>query len=120
LVFKKDKVIKSTIVLKDGPILIYDYKLETRPEDNHKYLTANFWDGEDKVLFWKQSFRTAESLDLKDNQVFYNNQQLTFDKSNKLKPILIDNKTILYLSDYERGIGFYTLRAIKINGDKKQ
>ncbi|WP_445453229.1 glycosyltransferase family 87 protein [Flavobacterium sp. 25HG05S-40] len=112
LVFQKHEPVKSTILLKNGPILIYDFKIETSPEDKHKYLTANFWDGADKLLFWKQSIQTAESLNLKDNQIFYNNQQLTFDKSHKLKPILIDNNTILYLSDYNRGIGFYTLREI--------
>ncbi|QBZ96855.1 glycosyltransferase family 87 protein [Flavobacterium sangjuense] len=108
LIFKKNNVVKSTILLKDGPILVYDYEIE------NKQLTGYFWDGQDKVVLWNTPIQNVESLSLKNNQVFYRNQQLTFDKSHKLKPMLIDNKTVLYLSDYGRGIGFYTLRKMEL------
>ena len=114
LIFKKNENIKSTILLKEGPILIYDYEIETNPETDYNYLIGSFWDGKEKKVFWKPQIQTFQPLKLKNNQVFYKNQQLTFDKSNKLKPMLINNKTIIYLSDYDRGIGFYTLRKINL------
>ena len=114
LIFKKEEVVKSTILLEDLPILIYDYKIGKSPENIYEHLTGYYWDGQEKVILWKKDIQTAQPLDLKNNQVFYN-KQLTFDKSNKLKPMLIDNKYILYLSDYDRGIGFYTIRKIQLN-----
>lgn len=92
-----------------SPILLYDYKIE-----NNK-LTYFYWNekGKNKASIpFKNTF--ISELDIKENQVLSKNRILTSDKSNKLKPILIDNKTILYLSDYGRGIGFYTLRKINL------
>jgi hypothetical protein len=109
LFFKIGKLEKSTILLEDGPILVYDYEI------NNNSLIGCFWDGKEKVILWKPKIHSFEPLKLKNNQVFYRNQQLTFDKSHKLKPILINGKTLLYLSDYDRGIGFYTLRKITLN-----
>jgi hypothetical protein len=108
---------KDTNLLAAGsPILIYDYKVEINPHSKSYYLIANAWDGKEKVIFWKPRIQVFRPLNLKNNQVFYNNHQLTFDNSNKIKPKLIDNKTIIYLSDYGRGIGFYTLRKIDLIG----
>lgn len=115
LIFKRNETVKSTILLKGTPILIYDYEIQTNSEINYYYLAACFWDGKKEKMLWTpQNIKTFKLLDLKNNQVFYKNQQLTFDRSNKLQPMLIDNKTIIYLSDYDRGIGFYTLRKINL------
>ncbi len=100
---------KKSLLPKELPILIYDYKFE----DNE--LTFLYWNEKGKKE--QNANLTVESvvpLELKNNQIFYKNRQLTFDKSNKLKPMLIDNKTVLYLSDYDRGIGFYTLRKMEL------
>lgn len=115
LIFKKEEIVKSTMLFKDGSILIYDYTIQTNNETKNYSLVSHLWDGKEKVLFCKQNIQKFQPLNLKNNQVFYHNQQLTFDKSNKLKPMLIDNKFILYLSDYDRGIGFYTLRKIELH-----
>ncbi len=116
LVFKKDEVGKSKILFKNGPMLIYNYEIQFNQKTNLYFLTASFWDGKEKKMFWpSQEINTFQALKLKNNQVFYKNRQLTFDKSNKLKPMLIDKKAILFLSDYDRGIGFYTLRVTVLN-----
>ncbi len=114
LFFKPVKTEKSTILLKDAPILIYDYQVQTHSEINYYFLTARFWDGKEKTIFWEAKIKAFQPLTLKNNQVFYQNRQMTFDQSHKLKPMLIDHKTILFLSDYDRGIGFYTLRKIEL------
>lgn len=113
LIFKKEDIQKSTIFFNDGPMLIYDYTIQSTSETG-LHLSADFWDGKKRMLVWTSQIQKFEPLKLKNNQVFYNNRQLTFDKSNKLKPTLIDDKFILYLSDYDRGIGFYTLRKITL------
>ncbi len=51
---------------------------------------------------------------LRNNQLYYEGRQLTFGSDNKLKPVLINNKQLIYLSDKNRGPGFYTLRKINI------
>lgn len=113
LIHKKEDIQKSTIFFNEGPMLIYDYTIQSTSETG-LHLSADFWDGKKKMIIWATEIQKSEPLKLKDNQVFYNNRQLTFDKSNKLKPMLIDDKFILYLSDYDRGIGFYMLRKIEL------
>lgn len=102
----KDMPVKSERVLgKDAPILIYDFAVA-----NNK-LTYYYWDekGEHKKTIDYRAEQTV-AMDLHENEVFKNGNELTFEKSNKRKPLLVDGKTLIYLSDYGRGIGFYTLR----------
>lgn len=56
----------------------------------------------------------VESADLTQNAIYYFGKKIPADTGNKLKPMVIDGKTLLYLSDYDRGIGFYTLRKIDL------
>lgn len=55
---------------------------------------------------------SANQLEVKDKQIFYKGKQLTNSPDVKKKPLLIDGKFILYLSDKNRGPGFYTLRKL--------
>jgi hypothetical protein len=101
----------STYLLgNDAPILIYDYGI------SQNQLTYNYWNEAGKnsksISFENHNIEAAV---IKDNEVFYNNRQLTFDKSNKAKPFLIDGKMLVFLSDCDRGIGFYTLRKITLH-----
>ena len=113
-IYQKKEVIKSNVLLKEKLILAYDYEIVKNNENNENYLKCYFWDGQEKVILWKPKLKTFQLLALKNNQIFYKNQQLTFDNSHKLKSMLIDQKYILYLSDYGRGIGFYTLYKINL------
>lgn len=112
--FKKPEIENSTYFLyKNAPILVYDYKIL------NNQLTYFYWAEEgEKTKSIPLETQTAINIELKNNQVFYNKKQFTFDKSNKLKPMLINNKTLLYLSDYDRGIGFYSLRKLNLNVQK--
>ena len=98
---------KSHYVLNDSPILIYDYQL------SHQQLTYFYWNenGENHTTI-PFNHAVAKPLTLKENQVYYHGKPLTSDKSNKRNPVLVDDHTILYLSDLDRGIGFYTLRKL--------
>lgn len=106
--YKSEKIETSKPFLsEDTPILIYDYTI------NNNQLTYFYWNekGENKktvtlkIDSWKE-------LEIKNQQIFYNNNQLTFDRNNKLKPILINNKEIVFLSDENRGVGFYDIRIL--------
>lgn len=51
---------------------------------------------------------------LKDGQIYLGNKQLTYDSSNKKDPIRLNKNRIIFLSDVNRGIGFYTIKALDI------
>jgi hypothetical protein len=53
-------------------------------------------------------------VQLKKNQLFYKGKQLTFSRDRKKKPMLATDGSIVYLSDKNRGVGFYTLRKIPL------
>jgi hypothetical protein len=110
LFFEQYPIEKSKPLLKSAsPILIYDYQIK----DNQ--LTYSYWNDKGKnqasIPF---RYSSATEMQMIDNQIATSNKKLTFEKSNKLKPILVDGKTIIYLSDYDRGIGFYTLRKMEL------
>ena len=56
-----------------------------------------------------------DAVELKENQIYYDGKQVTFTDDHKLKPTLFDGHKLVYLSDKDRGIGFYTLRVIDLN-----
>jgi hypothetical protein len=95
---------------KESPILIYDYELKAQR------LTYSYWNdnGENKISI-PFNYSNAKPIELRENQIFHNGIRLISDSGHKKKPLLIDGKFILYLSDYDRGIGFYTLRKIMLN-----
>lgn len=99
--FLKDKVPIATYqyTLKDSEISIFYWD---KKGDNQRKLKANF------------SFVDSISTKIIDNQIFYKNQQLTFNKSNKKKPVLLDDEKIIYLTDEDQGFGFYSLKYITI------
>ena len=110
LIWNRDNVIASAYLLKDdGPLLIHDYSIA------NNRLTYFYWDGngENKQTLEYRSV-VMVPLQLKKNRIYLHGKPIASDSGNKLKPMLIDNRTVVYLSDYDRGIGFYTLRKIDI------
>ncbi|VXC18695.1 conserved membrane hypothetical protein [Flavobacterium sp. 9AF] len=104
--FKQEALEKSKPLLTEKtPILIYDYTV------NDNQLTYFYWNekGENKKSVYLKVDNWKE-LDIKNQQIFYKNKQLTFDKNNKIKPLLINNTEIIFLSDENKGIGFYSLK----------
>jgi hypothetical protein len=58
--------------------------------------------------------RQNEEVSIIDNQLYYANQLLTNSPDQKKQPVLVDDNSILYLSDKGKGYGFYALRKIKL------
>lgn len=109
--FEKNNTNTSTsFLMKKSPILVYDYQIK------NKELTYYYWNEKGKnYKVLKLCKYTIVELSIKNNQIFHNEKQLTFDNSNKLKPILINGEIVVFLSDYNKGIGFYSLRKITLN-----
>ena len=57
---------------------------------------------------------TNDGLALKNEQIWYKGRQMTTGPDRKKKPTLINNEYIVYLSDKDRGVDFYTLRQLTI------
>jgi hypothetical protein len=101
---------ENLLINTDEHILIFDYGV------NDNILFYKYWEGKGG-----NSFQTTIRCNLTDtkeaklinNQIFFKNKQLTFSTDHKLKPEQIDNK-IVYLSDKERGMGFYALWYVPI------
>ncbi|MGV3698194.1 glycosyltransferase family 87 protein [Flavobacterium sp.] len=105
----KNNANPTSFLMKKSPILIYDYQIK------NKVLTYYYWNNKGEN---QKKIQLCQSnhirLQIKDNQIFHNNTQITFDNSNKLKPILINGGLVVYLTDYGKGIGFYSLQKIAI------
>lgn len=105
----KKETTPEVVLTKNTPILIHDYKIEG------DQLTYFYWNenGENSVSITYGKHLSVPVI-LHENQVFHDGRQVTFENSNKRKPLFLDGKTLLYLSDQGRGIGFYTLRKITL------
>jgi len=109
LILKKKENVVSDGVLKNPPILIYDFKVSGNE------LTYYYWNenGENNASMQLDCKKTGIAI-LKDNRIFYNRKFIRSDSGNKRKPVIVGNK-ILYLSDFGRGIGFYMLKSAPLS-----
>ena len=55
---------------------------------------------------------STNNVQIKNNQVYYQDKQLTSTPDRKKQVMLVNGKDIIYLSDRNRGFGFYTMRTI--------
>lgn len=83
----------------------------------NNYLFYNYWT-DAGPNFYVSEMRvhslTFNDIHLRNNQIIFKNKQVTYTTDNKIKPALLDGKAIIYLSDKDRGIGFYNLRIINL------
>jgi hypothetical protein len=110
LLFSKTKTNYKSII--EVPILTYNYQI------NNNKIIYSYWNqnGENhKKVDFKYSTIDSVNVTIIDNQIFYKNEQITFDNSNKMNVRIINNKELVFLSDANRGIGFYDLKKININ-----
>lgn len=108
--FPNNESVNSSYLLgKEAPILIHDYSV------SQNSLTYYYWNemGKNSASIPLENSQT-KAAQVKENQIFVAGKQRTFDTSNKTKPVLVNNTTLFYLSDFDRGIGFYALRKIDI------
>jgi len=127
----------STLNLRIGLFLFFiiPSMLKNRPPKNdyvlieeEQILTTDYWNNNGKLEYeyWTvpkpKTILTelvvkkvdSSSVCIKNGQIYYKNTILTHTKSNKRKPLLINDRAIFYLSDQNRGIGFYTLMKVNL------
>jgi hypothetical protein len=80
---------------------------------NNGVLTYSYWDGTGAhPVSTAMPVTQYQALEVRNNQIYYKGKQLTNSPDVKKTPLLINGAFILYLSDKNRGPGFYTLRKL--------
>lgn len=148
MVFFYVMFIYNTIVLKKHLVILvisllinsvyYSYQnIEKKIEipsitDNNIALTTDYCIEKDTVFYsyWNEQgpkterikldvlSSSVEEVNIKNNIIYINNKKIALPKSNKKKAMLINKTTLLYLSDLNRGYGFYSLRKLKLKIDE--
>lgn len=114
--FNQNRETVSTYVLeKQESFIVYDYFVK----DN----LINYSGIGKNGPYSKSTNILVSSMDstqcfIKNNQIFYNNKQLTFDYSLKKKPLLINNSSVYYLTDLNSRRGAFTIKKIILKSDK--
>jgi hypothetical protein len=90
--------------------LIFDYG------STNGYIFYKYWSDDGEQIFNTElpAYNLSQvDLRITDNQLFYKGKQLTHSADKKLKPMIWNNRHVIYLSDKDKGMGFYTLRMIE-------
>jgi hypothetical protein len=99
----------SNYLLSQELPFVYEYAIK---EDQLVYY---YWDDkgrhETSTGYAVHNYST-NNLRIQNNQVYYKDKQLTSTPDRKKEVMLVNGKDIIYLSDKNRGFGFYTLRTI--------
>jgi hypothetical protein len=99
----------SHYLLKEELPLVYAYGIK---DDRLVYY---YWDEKGRhetMTGYSVQQHSTGDVRIQNNQVFYKDQQLTATPDRKKQAMLIDGKDVIYLSDKNRGFGFYTLRSV--------
>lgn len=109
---KNETVSSTTFSNQKLPILVYDY------DGNASGIAYSFFDENGfsgaSVPNPGKMHSPGVALELRNNEIYLDGKPIASDDGNKRKPVLY-GQTIVYLSDYGRGLGFYTLRKVELN-----
>jgi hypothetical protein len=109
-------------LMRDGDKSTYLIDKETHRQmyDNtirDNQLVYYYWDdgGSHEVsTFYTVTAVNDQDVRITDNQLYYRGKKLSSTRDWKKKAIVADGKYIIYLSDKDRGAGFYTLRKLAL------
>jgi hypothetical protein len=110
--FKNKPPQNDYVLIEEEQILTTDYW------NNNGKLEYEYWTvPKPKTILTELVIKTVDSTSVRieNGQVYYKNKILTNTKSNKRKPLLINDRAVFYLSDQNRGIGFYTLMKVDLD-----
>lgn len=84
--------------------------------EENGYLLVHFFNfkGETEREFLGESFTSADSLEVEGNQIFLKGKQLTKSEGRNSQPFWLDEKTIIFLSERSRGVGFPTVYKLEL------
>jgi hypothetical protein len=89
--------------------LVYTYAIK------ENRLVYYYWDekgSHETVTGYPVQQSSTNAVRIQNNQLFYRDKQLTATPDRKKQAMLINGKEIIYLSDKNRGFGFYTFRSV--------
>jgi len=101
----------SSYLLSERLPLIYSYSV------NNNRLVYYYWDdggSHAATTSYAVQEYTTQDVYIENNQVYYKGKQLTASPDLKKEVMLVNGKDLIYLSDKNRGVGFYALRRINI------
>ncbi|CAA6824962.1 MAG: Unknown protein [uncultured Aureispira sp.] len=113
--FKNKPPQNDYVLIEEEQILTIDYW------NNNGKLEYEYWTvPKPKTILTERVIKTvnASAVRIENGQVYYKNTRLTNTKGNKRKPLLINAQEVFYLSDQNRGIGFYTLMKVDLDAEK--
>jgi hypothetical protein len=108
LLFKERTIKSSYLITKNRPELISQLYLKNN-KLNYAYwnLNGEIHDSTDIV----STVKPNDKIELINNQLVLNSKLITQSKDLKKSPLIIGQK-IYYLSDFNQGYGFYTIRML--------
>ncbi len=110
-IFVKSPQNDSKPLIANAPLLTYDYGV------NSGKLVYTSWSQTGPITNetnLEVSSLTTKGINLKGNNLFIDNELIFDTKNNLLKPAILNDTTLIFLSDYKRGIGFYQLRVMDL------
>lgn len=97
------------VLSREKHLFIYDYGV--KDQRLVYYFQDDRGKGEERTDI-RAGQLSEEEVGIEDNQIYYKGRRMTSSPDSKEKARLLDGKTIIYLSDQNRGVGFYTLRQM--------
>jgi hypothetical protein len=106
---------------KDNSSYLFDEHTDPLVNDfniDNGYFSYTYWSGagiQKRKTGLQATSLSSRDLRIIDNQIFYKDEQITSTPDKKLKASVLNENTIVYLSDKGRGYGFYAFRKILLN-----
>lgn len=111
----KKQEVESSYFLKKEPSLLITLFYEDVAENKIQYYFWNEGGIQEGELNYPGQINYAEGvLDYGPHYINCKGKEYNFPNERIANPLLINGKTLLYLSDKNRGVGFYTIRKMEI------
>ncbi len=105
----------SSYLLNKEPSLLITHFFENLEENKIQY---SYWDSngmqKGEVIFPETMRYVEGAFSLGKHQIHCKGKEYYFPGEQIAQPLLINGKTLLYLSDKNRGVGFYSIRSMEI------
>ncbi|MBY0425457.1 MAG: glycosyltransferase 87 family protein [Cytophagales bacterium] len=108
---QKPPIRETELISTDDRPLLLDISLKKG------YLNYDYW-GHQGLKSVQTSINgkpgDAKRISIRNNQIYYGQRQLTFSNGHKKSPLVMDS-TVVFLSDLDKGMGFYSIWSVPIN-----
>ena len=99
----------STYVLKDNPALTYDFS-----QDGDRLKISHWSDKGAATFLTTIEVKSLVDLPIQNNQIILNQKAITNSRDTKIKAAVLNGTEVIYLTDEDRGYGFYVLKSLAL------